>query len=442
MPGRRASRVGTGLLMAVAACGLGNEPSEPDTVFGPTVVASAATTHGATPMFAVSPSGAEVLSWVAARDSGGAEQLHVEVRQPDGVVTRTVLADPLGSIEPHGEAPPQVVVGPDGAIHALYTVGRDVGKRFPESALRYARSDDGGAGWTAPVNINEGEAFGSHNFHALLAGSDGQVHAAWLSSVRGTSGVWLRSSRDGGRHWQPARPLHEAPTCPCCRTGLAVGADGSLYASWRKIYPGDVRDVVVARSTDGGAGWAEPVRPRADNWVFRGCPHAGPSLRTAADSSVHIAWWTGVAGEAGVWYARSDDAGATWNAQPIAVGEQSTPAHVQLAIGADGAVILVWDDGLGTRPTVMLRASRDGGRTFLPAHVLSDEALAATYPVLGIAGDSIVVAWTQVADAAHRAMLAERPDMHDSTARMPLPRVGQQEVVVRKAALARLVAQE
>jgi hypothetical protein len=163
-------------------------------------------------------------------------------------------------------------------------------------------------------------------------------------------------------------------------------------------------------------------------------------LRTGTDGSVHIAWWTGVTGEAGVWYARSDDGGATWQPQPIAIGEESTPAHVQLALGPDNEVVLGWDDGLGARPTVTLRVSADGGRSFRSPHILSDPGLAATFPVLGIAGDSVVVAWTQVTDAAHRAMLAERPDMKDPMARMPLPRVGQQEVVVRSAALEALLS--
>jgi hypothetical protein len=432
---------GIPLMMVLAACGDAPRRAAPE-LFTPVEVASAATANGATPMFSVTPEGAQVLSWVAPSAADALEQLHVEVRHRDGTVRRAVLRDPLGSIEPHGEAPPQVVAGPDGAIHALYTVGRDVGKRFPESALRYSRSDNGGEGWTEPVSVNEGDAFGSHNFHALLAGVDGQVHAAWLSSVRGISGVWIRSSIDGGRTWQAAHPLHEAPTCPCCRTGLATGSQGQLYASWRKIFPGDVRDVVVARSTDRGATWEPPVRPREDNWVFPGCPHAGPSLKSAADGSLHMAWWTGVTGEAGVWYARSDDDGATWSAQPIAIGESSTPAHVQLTIGTAGVVLLAWDDGLGARPTIMLRASRDGGRTFFAAHQLSDSSVAATYPVLGIAGDSVVVAWSQVADEAHRTMLAERPDMDDPNARMPLPRVGQQEVVLRRASLAALIAED
>ena len=420
------------------ACTASDSPAPPPAGFSPVQVASEATSNGATPMFTVAEDGSRLLSWVAAEDGGEAGALHLQVTRADGVRFGSTLQDPLGGIEPHGEAPPVVTTGPGGAVYALYTVGRDVGARFPASALRFARSDDGGRSWAAPVSVNEGETFGSHNFHALLAGADGRLYAAWLSSVRGESAVWVRASADGGRTWDTARPVTTAPTCPCCRTGLALGPDGTLYASWRKIHDGDIRDVVVAASHDGGETWGAPVRPHADDWVFPGCPHAGPSLKVDSDGTVHIAWWTGKPGSAGIWYARSHDGGATWAAQPIAVGETSMPAHVQLAI-EDALVVLAWDDGLGERPVVTLRASVDGGATFGAPQPVSDPSVAATFPVVGLVGDSVTVAWTEVADSTYRAMLAARPDMTDPSARMALPRVGQQEVMTRRVARSALV---
>jgi hypothetical protein len=430
--------------VVLTACSSAVPPDAEVGAFTPAEVVSSATANGATPMFTVTPAGARVLSWVAEPGEGSEAHatLHVRVDRADGVAPLvSELRDPLGGIEPHGEAPPQVATGPDGSIHALYTVGKDVGARFPLSALRYARSDDGGQSWSEPVSVNEGEAFGSHNFHALLVGPDGAVYASWLSSVRGESGVWLRVSRDGGRTWEPSRGIHTAPTCPCCRTALALGADGTLYASWRKIYDGDVRDITVMASRDGGTTWEDPVKPRDDGWVFPGCPHAGPSLKVDARGDVHIAWWTGKAGEAGVWYARSTDGGRTWEAQPIAVGERASPAHVQLALAPDDQVMVSWDDGTAALPGILLRASVDGGATFAPTTRLSGVGVAGAFPVLAVHHDSLTVAWTQTADSAYRAMLAERPDMRDPAARMRLPRVGQQEVWLRTAPLAALTGQ-
>jgi hypothetical protein len=417
------------LLLCAGAAGPGCAPApDPVAEFGPARVVSLATSHGATPMFLVSPEGLRLLSWVAEPSPATPARLHVSVTAPDGRVSRGELEDPLGAITPHGEGPPQLAAGEGHTILALYTVGREVpGRRFPASALRFARSDDGGQTWSAPVSVNEGDVFGSHNFHSLLArGPD--VYAAWLSSVAGKSGVWLRHSPDGGRTWGPSRPVHLEATCPCCRTALALAPDGTLYAAWRKIFPGDVRDIVVARSRDRGLTWDAPVKPRDDGWVYPGCPHAGPSLKVDSEGTVHIAWWTGRPGQAGVYYARSTDAGASFASRPVAVGERSSPAHVQLALLRAG-VMVVWDDGHGSLPGILLRRADDAGWG-APIR-LSTPGLAASFPVIGAWGDSVLVAWTQVGEARHHQEADARSPMSDPNGVMPVPRVGQAEVFVR-----------
>lgn len=401
--------------------------------FTPAQLVSTETANGATPMLAVGPQGQRVLSWVADGEDGGPSELHVRVESSDGrVVTRSVLRDPFGAIEPHGEAPPQLAMTADGEVAALYTVGRIVpGRRFPASALRLARTSGGGAEWATPQTVNEGEEFGSNNFHALLAAPDGRLYATWLSAVAGNSGVWLRRSDDGGVTWGPSRPVYGEPTCPCCRTAIAVGPRGELYVAWRAILPGDVRDIVVMRSDDFGDTWTAPTRPAEHGWVFPGCPHAGPSMRVDAAGVLHIAWWTGKEGKAGVWYASSADGGETFTAAPVAVGQRSTPAHVQLALAPSGPVV-AWDDGLGAVPGILVRRmGADAGQTV----ALSAAGQAASYPVLGVIGDSLLVAWSQMTTAAHHAASSQRPDMTDPTAVMPLPRVGQSEIFERRGPL-------
>jgi hypothetical protein len=352
---------------------------------------------------------------------------------PAGVA---IVRDPLGGIEPHGEAPPKLAASPDGALYALYTVGKEVvGSRFPKSALRFVRSLDQGTSWSEPISVNEGERFGSHNFHALLAGPGGVVFAAWLSSTAGKSGVWLRRSQDGGVTWGPARSIDTGEACPCCRTGLALGPDGSLFISWRKVFDGSIRDVVVMRSRDGGESWDPPVRPREDGWVFAGCPHAGPALAVDRSGAVHIAWWTGKEGEAGVYYAKSTDGGETFRAVPIAVSSRAAPAHVQVAAGDFGAVV-AWDDGLSRTPRVLIRSIDDRGR--LGREIQVSGKGAASFPVLGVRGDSVQIAWTQQEEAAHHAEAAARPDMKDPKAVMKLPRVGQSEIFARRVKVAEL----
>lgn len=111
---------GLTLLMLGVGAGCGRSPGPPAVVgFGPPELASASTGRGAAPMLVVSPAGDRVLSWVA-EDSAGVGALHVEVTGPTGVAGPvSVIRDPLGGIEPHGEAPPRLAAGPDGSLYAL-----------------------------------------------------------------------------------------------------------------------------------------------------------------------------------------------------------------------------------------------------------------------------------------------------------------------------------
>ncbi len=435
MPMRPNTRFGIAAIL-LAACRA--QPDQQVGDFTAARVVSQETENGATPMFLTTPSGVRVVAWVSAQDGGSDGNLNVSVTPPGSghPLPTTTIRDPLGAIEAHGEAPPQLAADSSGAISVLYAVGKEVpGKRFPVSAMRFIRSTDLGKSWSSPVTVNDGHEFGSHNFHALTVAPDGMLLATWLDAREGHSGVWMSRSKDGGKSWEANRPIYSDPTCPCCRTSVAVAADRTIYVAWRAILPGDVRDVVVTKSIDGGQTWGKPVRPRSDGWVYPGCPHAGPSLEVDSKGGVHIAWWTGKEGEAGVYYARSDDGARTFIAQPIATSDRARPAHVQLALAPPGGVYITWDDGLSEMPRVLMRRSADGGLSFGPESVLSEPGVAASFPVVAVYSDSVAVAWSQTTAAEHRARLASRLDMSDPRAVQLLPRVGQSEILLRAGGL-------
>jgi peroxiredoxin len=361
-------------------------------------------------------------------------------------------------------------------LGALYVVGRLVpGRRFPASALRFVRSDDGGQTWSSPVTVTDdssaalGADFGSHNFHALHAAPDGTFHVAWLDGRAGKSAVYTTHSNDGGATWAPNvrvvpvnAPMTEA--CPCCRTAIASDAAGHVYLAWRAVIPTasganvkgptpsaqrpsspthadhggrnitTIRDIVVARSEDQGRTWQPPVRVHADDWVFDGCPHAGPSLAVDQRGTLHIAWWTGKPGAAGVWYAQSSDAAQHFaNVQPLGVAEASQPAHVQLAVQRD-VVHVTWDDGTRQVPQIVLRTSRDGGRRFSPSVEVSAPGASAGFPVMSVGPDTdeLHIAWSEQAVTVARNAASARPNMRDARAVMPLPSVGQTRVLLRR----------
>ncbi len=394
-------------------------------------VISSVTAAGAAPMIALSPSGARSVAWIAAPNAGTDGRLYVST---DGA-SPSELRDSSGGIEPHGESPPKLSYGPDGTLFALYAVGRlEAGRRFPFTTLRLAASHDGGRTWNSPRTVTGDSIPRSRNFHALHAAADGSLYVAWLESREDSgSRTYLTRSTDQGATWSPAVRVAEGESCPCCRVAIATGEGGRMYLAWRTVLPGNVRDIVVATSNDYGSTWRAPVRVHNDDWVFEGCPHAGPSIMVDAGGTLHVAWWTGREGSSGAFYAQSVDGGQTFLPR-VALGEShlTMPSHVQLAVDGSGTVVAVWDDGRDSLPKVMMRVSRDGGASFSRELLVGEHGVASAFPVIALRDGNVTVAWSERSAESHAHEEHSRPDMSKPGAVMGLPEVGQQRVLLRR----------
>jgi hypothetical protein len=371
-------------IVAVAGgCGRSRSP-----IGAPATVASGVSS----PTLARAADGSVIVAWI-----GGDGNVYVARRTPDGGFGEPVRAnDVSGEAAPHEQAPSQTAVGPNGEVYVVWQTRVPIaGRRFPASDLRLARSTDGGGTFEPAHTVNDdaGATPTSHTFHDLYVAEDGTVYASWIDgrtteSARrdqphhggahdqGPLGPEVRVARsaDGGRTFS-ASVVVDRDACPCCRTSLARAPDGALYVAWRKIFAHDVRDVVVARSRDGGASFEAPVRVYADNWVYPGCPHAGPSLAVDDAGTVHVVWYTGAQGRAGLYLATSRDAGETFG-EPVPLNDGVAPvSHARLA-PADGGVWIAWEDrgASGGRvrlsrcgPDGKVRASGDLGDGRAPA---------------------------------------------------------------------------
>jgi hypothetical protein len=357
--------------------------------------------------------GAALVAWIGGRH--GRPDVYLATELPDGTGEAVRVNDVPGDAAPHEQAPAQVAVGPDGSVYVAWQSTREVpGRRYPASDLRFARSTDGGKTFSRAITVNDdaGGRPSSHTFHDVAVAPDGTIYVSWLDSrvrdsaaasrppstpsaaapsaadaqgrtmehdghgameahgmeghaISGHAGhgmddptlpaseIRIARSTDGGKSFEASRVV-DAGVCPCCRTSLAVGPDGSVYVAWRKVFPGNVRDVVVARRRPRDTAFSAPVRVHADGWVYPGCPHAGPSLAVDGRGRLHVAWYTGREGRQGLWHAVSADGGRTFG-QPDAVltGGWVPPAQVRLTSAGDG-VWMAWDDRREKTPKLSL----------------------------------------------------------------------------------------
>jgi hypothetical protein len=178
---------------------------------------------------------------------------------------------------------------------------------------------------------------------------------------------------------------------------MALAPNGHLWAAWRKTFDGNVRDIVLAKSSDQGRTFSKPILVQRDGWVFPACPHRGPSVAFDQSGRLYIGWYTeGTDDQPRLLFAVSDDEGKTFST-PISLHTSATslPDQLRMAVHPDGSVIAVWEEVTGVRKRTVMRVSRDRGQTFGPVQTLSEGATA-EYPTVAIhESGAVALAWTE-----------------------------------------------
>jgi hypothetical protein len=163
------------------------------------------------------------------------------------------------------------------------------------------RSDDDGATWQSPVRVNaavEPVAAEGENRPKLAFGPGGEMYVTWTSptSAKFTGDIRFARSLDGGKTWSAPTVVHHDRQLITHRfESLLVDPKGRLWVAWV-----DKRDLKVAED-------------------------AGRTYRGAA-----------------IYYARSDDRGATWSADAKLADSSCECCRIALASDGQGRVAALW----------------------------------------------------------------------------------------------------
>jgi len=354
-----------------------------------------------------------VAVWAASRN--GAANVFAAVSQDAGMTFSEPrrVNDQDGDASVNSEQPPRVVVsGPVNAraITVVWSKRNDGPQRSRQDVVRFSRSTDGGRTFSPARTIHDPTFSGARGWESLAPGQSGAVHAVWLDGRDANRKIAEEAAHSGMPHkGQPPQDVYHgiltpdgrrvetviaSGVCFCCKTAVAVDVKGTVYAAWRHIFPGSMRDIAFAKSTDGGAHFDPLVRVSEDKWELNGCPEDGPALAVDRAGAIHVAWATlvneGDEPRKAVFYATSRD-GRTFSPRTRLPAAGITPGHPQMTLAADGGAVIVWDETVDDVHRVVL-AHVSPSRAIGPSRVLSG-AESASHPVIVRTGSDLVVAW-------------------------------------------------
>ena len=294
---------------------------------------------------------------------------------------------------------PSVAVAPDGTLYVLWTLRVNAGEKHHGTDVYLSSSTDGGKSFATETKVNDDKVPGPHGMHSLAVAKDGRVYASWLDErnvhkpkpsakadghhMESNRDVYVSYSTDGGRSFSKNQKV-AADACPCCKTSLAVAADGTLYVGWRQVLPGNFRHIAVASSTDGATSFSKPVIVSDDRWFLQGCPVSGPSLSVdRASAKLKVVWYAaGESGAPGVYFAESTDKGHSFSPRQL-LSQETIRGTPSLTTGNDKAVAF-WQtaDALETKMRELGNAGAVlsvAANAELPAGIFSNDKLFIAY---------------------------------------------------------------
>jgi lysophospholipase L1-like esterase len=297
---------------------------------------------------------------------------------------------------------------------------------------RFARKP--GTVWTPSGEVNEVHPLATDITHdapgpavlgpALVKLADGAVMSVFSTptSYAGKPGECFiagRTTRDGGKTWEPVRELTRLPRGRAAHPTVHRTRDGAIHVfflgyikfEWDKEHINPTEqcrsDLWTARSTDDGKTWSEP------QMIFQGYTGSTNGAEETRDGRLVVPFSHYVAGP-GRLVAKtvsSGDGGRTW--------EPSNALDIGGAGDHDGAlepcVIELTDGRLWmlirtTRKVFWESFSADGGRTWSPANATTIDSTSAPAHVIRLTDGRLAMAWNRAKGGRTRLHLALSAD--------------------------------
>ncbi|MFT5185280.1 MAG: hypothetical protein ACI84C_002423 [Flavobacteriales bacterium] len=237
-------------------------------------------------------------------------------------------------------------------------------------AIYLSHSADGGVTWENPVEAFVPPAGRKATIPIVAVGPNGQPYVAYVNTNNAEQDAYYGfvKSDDFGVTFTAevdASSSSNEEVCECCNGHIAVAENGDIYVAYRNN-EANVRDIWLARSTDGGSTFGSAFDIDQTDWILSGCPSNGPHFAFSNDQLV-TSFFSGVGSAgSGVYISSfdssSDDIGSTLGVQ---ASDETSGGQNRPRIAASGDTLaVVWQETFAGSTEIGMSISTNGSLGF------------------------------------------------------------------------------
>jgi len=177
---------------------------------------------------------------------------------------------------------------------------------------------------------------------------------------------------------------------------MALDNNNLPVIAWRDIYGNDANNQIRDHSLitfSSALKPAEKIRLSNEQWKINGCPHHGPALDVDGNNVVHSTWFNDTDGDHVLFYGNSSN-----DYKPMGFGQadkqSAHPYVLSLSQNAmNQTVFLAWKEFDGKKTDILMKTSKDSGKSWSQNKVISTTAGSSDHPLLVKNSKSVYLSW-------------------------------------------------
>ena len=323
--------------------------------------------------------------------------LYYAISDDDGKSFSRKASIPLTpDVATHAEGMPKVAFKNNGSVIVAYEKKAPTKQNKFAGAIYYVMSNDEGKTWTHEAFLHSDTVAGrSRSYFDIERLPDGEIGASWLdvalnNETRARSVRFAKTTKAKGF---TDEILVDSSSCQCCRIDVYTDNSENVFIAYRGLKKGNmgkqIRDMMIATSTDQGASFSSPITISADNWSIDGCPHTGPSL-CGNKAGLFSLWYTEGSGT-GIYYSQKSNSDNGFSPRQLVSNEGH---HPQLSAN-ENTIAMLWEENMiheGKPNTVIYyRIVKDGIE--VQRNMLTPKDSNAFVPVVTQSKDGFLIAY-------------------------------------------------